>query len=86
MAQFEYQIVEQAGGRVSHLNDRLMQLVNEGWEPQMMAGTPPHVSLLMRRPVAAPAAATAAAPAQVAAPRPAAPAPGAGTQPPRPSQ
>lgn len=62
MAQFEYQIVEQAGGRVSHLNDRIMQLVNEGWEPHMMSGTPPHVSLLMRR--------TAAAPTQAAAPRP----------------
>lgn len=86
MAQFEYQIVEQAGGRISHLNDRLMQLVNEGWEPHMMAGNPPHISLLMRRPVSAPAAATAAAPAQAAAPRPAAPAPAAGTQPPRPSQ
>lgn len=84
MAQFEYQVVEQAGGRVSHLNDRIMQLVNEGWEPQMMSGTPPHVSLLMRRPVAARAAAPATA--QAAAPGPAPQAPVAGTQPPQPSQ
>jgi len=60
MAQFEYQIVEQAGGRISHLNERVMQLANEGWEPHMMTGASPHVSLLLRR----------QAPAQAAAPPP----------------
>lgn len=87
MAQFEYQVLEQAGGRVSHMNERLMLLVVEGWEPLMMTGSAPHISLLMRRPMTAqPAAAPAAA---AAAPqRPAAPAqPGAAPQPtaPRPA-
>jgi hypothetical protein len=69
MAQYDFQIVEQAGGRVSHLNDRVTQLVSEGWEPQMMCGTSPHISLLLRRPAVAPAA-SAPAPAQAAAPQP----------------
>jgi len=73
MAQFEYQVVEQAGGRASHLNERIMQLVHEGWEPIMMTGTSPQVSVLMRRPAqpkpqAPPQAAPVAPP--VAAPRP----------------
>ena len=80
MAQFEYQIVEQAGGRISHLNERVMQLANEGWEPTMMTGTSPHVSLLMRRPAPAQAAAsqppTQAAVAPPVQPRPAPPASG----------
>jgi hypothetical protein len=78
MAQFEYQVVEQAGGRASHLNERIMQLVAEGWEPTMMTGTSPQVSVMMRRPAqpkpqpaAAPAAAQAVPVAQPApAPRP----------------
>lgn len=83
MAQFEYQLVEQAGGRASHLTERLMQLTNEGWEPIMMTGTAPQVTLLVRRPLtaksAAPAPPAGAAPApapgaaQPVAPRPAAP-------------
>ena len=49
MAQFEYQVVEQGGGRATHLNDRLAQLVGDGWEPIMMTGTSPQVSILCRR-------------------------------------
>lgn len=62
MAQYEFQVVEQAGGRVSHLNERLQQLVAEGWEPIFMTGAAPQVSVMMRRPATAP---------QAAAPRPA---------------
>lgn len=72
MAQFEYQIVEQAGGRISHMNERLMQLVNEGWEPHMLTGASPHVSLLLRRSAAAQAA-TPAAPVAPPVQRPAPP-------------
>jgi hypothetical protein len=67
MAQFEYQIVEQAGGRASHLTERMMQLVGEGWEPIMMTGTSPQVSLLVRRPAQA-ATQPVAQPAAAAAP------------------
>ncbi|MHB8993882.1 MAG: hypothetical protein ACYC63_01365 [Armatimonadota bacterium] len=91
MAQFEYQVVEQAGGRASHLNERITQLVGEGWEPIMMTGSSPQVSVMMRRPAQDAAqprpqpAATAAAPR---APAPAAPAPGApaAPRPPMPAQ
>lgn len=73
MAQYEYQVVEQAGGRVTHLNDRLGALVADGYDPIMMTGTSPQVSILVRRPVQQAAAAVPAqAQAQVA--RPAAPA------------
>lgn len=74
MARLEYQVVEQAGGRASHLNERIMQLVHEGWEPTMMTGVSPQVSVMMQRPAqpkpqsAAAQAAPQAAP--VAAPRP----------------
>jgi len=68
MPQFEYQIVEQAGGRVSHLNERLMQLVTEGWEPFQMSGASPHVSIMLRKPATEGAAAGRAAPARTAAP------------------
>lgn len=69
MAQYEYQVLEQAGGRVSHLNDRLAQLVEEGYHPVLMTGTSPQVSVMLRRPTPAPAAqapavAVAAAPQQ----------------------
>lgn len=79
MAQHEFQVVEQAGGRVSHLNERLQQLVTEGWEPIFMTGVAPQVSVMMRRPATAP---QAAAPGQPARP---APAPGVAPQPPRPA-
>ena len=65
MAQFEYQVMQQAGSRLDHFNERLGKMVREGWEPVMMSGTAPHVSLLMRRGVAAqPAAAASAAQAR----------------------
>ena len=70
MAQFEYQIVEQAGGRASHLNERIMQLVHEGWEPTMMTGVSPNVSVMMRRAAQPRPQPAAAAPAAVAAPQP----------------
>jgi len=89
MAQYEYQVVEQAGGRTSHLNDRLTQLVEEGWEPIMMAGGAPHISIMVRRPRAQQAAAPAARQAQAQAaggsPAPVGPAAQAG-QPVRPAQ
>lgn len=85
MAQFDYQLLEQAGGRVTHLNERLTQLVAEGFEPIMMTGTAPQVSILLRRAAGAsqskqavpaqataaiPAAPAVAAPGQRVAPRP----------------
>jgi hypothetical protein len=86
MAQFEYQIVEQAGGRATHLNDRLAQLVADGWEPIMMTGTSPQVSVLCRRAAGTGAQArpqgaamvqpvAPTAPGAPAAPRPVAPTP-----------
>lgn len=70
MAQYEYQILEQAGGRVSHLNDRLAALVEEGFHPVLMTGTSPQVSVMLRRPTAPAAPVAAPAAAAVAAPRP----------------
>lgn len=71
MAQYEYQVLEQAGGRVSHLNDRLAALVLEGFHPVLMTGTSPQVSILLRRPTpAVPAAVAAPAAAAVPAPVP----------------
>lgn len=81
MAQFEYQVVEQAGGRASHLNERIMQLVHESWEPLMMTGVSPQVSVMMRRPAqpkpqpAAAQTAPQAAAVPTAVPRPTQPAP-----------
>lgn len=94
MAQFEYQIVEQAGGRASHLNERIMQLVGEGWEPIMLTGASPQVSVMMKRAAqpaaqprpAVPAAAAAPQPAAPAAPRPAQPAVAGAAVAPRPPQ
>lgn len=71
MAQYEYQVLEQAGGRVNHLNERIAALVEEGFHPIMMTGTAPQVSIMLRRATQpAPAQAAPAAPAQPAAPRP----------------
>lgn len=87
MAQYEFQVVEQAGGRVSHLNERLQQLVTEGWEPLFMTGAAPQVSIMMRRPATASQAAAPPRPAAVAQPTPPAgqrPAPAPG-QPVRPA-
>ena len=78
MAQFEYQVVEQAGGRASHLNERIMQLVHEGWSPTMMTGVSPQVSVMMQRPAQPkpqPAATAPVAPAAPQGPPPAAVAP-----------
>ena len=83
MAQYEYQVLEQAGGRTSHLNDRLGQLVEEGWEPIMMAGAAPHISIMVRRPKAQQAAAPAPRQAQAQAAG-GSPAPGVPQRPVRP--
>lgn len=88
MAQFEYQVVEQAGGRASHLNERIMQLVHEGWTPTMMTGVSPQVSVMMQRPAqpkTQPVAAQAAPQAAPApAPRPAQPLAPPAPRPPQP--
>lgn len=65
MAQYEYQVVEQAGGRVSHLNERIMALVEDGFHPIMMTGTAPQVSIMLRR-ATTPAAQAPQAQAQTA--------------------
>jgi hypothetical protein len=55
---YEYMVVQMAaGGRVTHLNERLAAMVAEGWEPMMMCGDN-SVSVMLRR-AAKPAAAAA---------------------------
>jgi hypothetical protein len=62
MMGYEYMVVQMAaGGRVTHLNERLATMVAEGWEPVMMCGDN-SVSVMLRRP-AKPAQAPAAPPA-----------------------
>jgi len=70
MAQFEYQVIEQGGAKVGHFNERLMQIVAQGFDCIGITGTSPQVSILLRRPV--PPAPAQAEPAQAAqaAPRP----------------
>lgn len=68
MAQYEYQVLEQAGGRLSHLNERMAAMVEEGFHPIMMTGASPQVSIMLRR--ASQPAPAQAAQAQPAAPRP----------------
>jgi hypothetical protein len=46
---FEYRVTQLlAGGNISHLNDRINGLVQEGWEPVMMCGDV-NLSVLLRR-------------------------------------
>lgn len=60
---YEYMIVQMAaGGRITHLNERLHSMVAEGWEPFLMTGDN-SVSVMMRRPIKAAGQAPAAAPA-----------------------
>ena len=50
MAAFEYRIEHRpAGTRMGPMNDRLEGLVEEGWEPIMMAGDN-ELYIMMRRP------------------------------------
>lgn len=90
MAQFEYQVIQQAGGRVSHFNERLLQMVQDGWHPVLMSGDAPQVSLLLRRDTSAaaqkPAAAQQQAAQQPARPAQAAPAAQPGQRPAAPQQ
>lgn len=68
MAQFEYQVIEQGGGKVGHFNERIAQLVAQGYDCIGITGTSPNVSILMRRPAqAAPAQAAQAQATQAAA-------------------
>ena len=49
MSRFEYQIIQMvAGGRVTHLNERMEAMAAEGWEPIMMSGDS-GLNVLMRR-------------------------------------
>ena len=82
MSHYEYQIIQMvSGGRVTHLNERMENMVAEGWEPIMMSGDT-GVTVMMRRERAQQAAgeaqgeAAAAAPRPSAAPQPAGVAPG----------
>ena len=50
-ARYEYVIVQMsAGGRSVHLNERINNMVQEGWEPVMMTGDAT-VSVMLRRPL-----------------------------------
>jgi hypothetical protein len=62
---FEYQVVQMAqGGRIGQFNERIAMMVAEGWDPIIMCGDGT-LSIMLRRPVAAQAAAPAPpAPAQ----------------------
>lgn len=61
--QYEYMVIQMAaGGRTTHLNERIEAMVAEGWEPCMMAGDTT-LNVMMRR--ARPAS---TAPAQPASP------------------
>ena len=72
MSQYEYTIIQMAaGGRITHLNERLEAMVAEGWEPMTISGDAT-VSVLLRRPKAAGGPQTAAQPSPAAAPRPSA--------------
>lgn len=73
MAQFEYQVIEQGGGKVGHFNERIGQLVAQGFDCIGITGTSPNVSVLMRRPAQPAQAQPAQAQAAQAAPRPAQP-------------
>jgi len=76
MPQFEYQIIEQGGGKIGYLNERIAQLVAQGFDCIGITGTSPHVSVLLRRPVQpAGTQTTTQASAAAAAPRPATPQP-----------
>lgn len=56
---YEYMVIQMAaGGRITHLNERLHSMVAEGWEPILMTGDN-SVSVMMRRPVKAGAQAVA---------------------------
>ncbi len=49
MAQYEYMIITMnAGGRITHLNERLEGMVQEGWHPIMMSGDA-QVNVMLRR-------------------------------------
>jgi len=49
MAQYEYIIITMtAGGRITHLNERLEAMVQEGWHPIMMSGDS-QVNVMLRR-------------------------------------
>ena len=54
---YEYRVTQLlAGGNIQHLNDRVAHMVSEGWEPIMMTGDAT-ISVMLRRPVQAGAAA-----------------------------
>jgi len=62
---YEYRVTQLlAGGNIQHLNDRIAHMVSEGWEPIMMTGDAT-ISVMLRRPVQAGAAAHTGNVAQV---------------------
>lgn len=67
MPRFEFHVINMPpGGRITNLNERLEQLVNEGWEPVVMCGDQT-LNIMLRRPAPQPAAQQSAA--QPAAPQ-----------------
>lgn len=81
MSRYEYQIIQMvAGGRVTHLNERIEGMVLDGWEPIMMSGDT-GINVLMRRERAQQVATEAQGQAAAAAPRPSAPPQPAGVAP-----
>jgi hypothetical protein len=75
MPQFEYQVMEQGGAKVGHFNERLDQIVAQGFDCIGITGTSPQVSILLRRPARPAQAEAAPAQAQAAQAAPAAPQP-----------
>lgn len=75
MAQFDYQVIEQGGGKVGHFNERIGQMVAQGFDCIGITGASPNVSILMRRPAQQAPVQQAQAQAAQAAPRPVQPQP-----------
>lgn len=50
MAQFEYQVItHDIRARITHLNTKLNELVEEGWDPVSFSGDE-HINIMLRRP------------------------------------
>lgn len=50
MPQFEYQVItHDIRARISHLNEKLDEMVEEGWEPVSFSGND-HINIMLRRP------------------------------------
>lgn len=50
MPDFEYQVItHNVKARIGHLNSKLEELVEEGWDPVSFSGND-HINIMLRRP------------------------------------